>query len=74
MTSTLVFHVDVSSSDITTRTRALTDNFDILGRSGSQQGHVRLTDGNLLLIYICNFHVLSILLLIYICKLHWNAL
>ena len=28
--------------------------------------------GNLLLIYICNFHVLSHLLLIYICKLHWN--
>jgi hypothetical protein len=27
--------------------------------------------GNLLLIYICNFHVLSHLLLIYICKLHW---
>ena len=28
--------------------------------------------GNFLLIYICNFHVLSNLLLIYICKLHWN--
>ena len=28
--------------------------------------------GNLLLIYIYNFHVLSNLLLIYICKLHWN--
>ena len=28
--------------------------------------------GNFLLIYICNFHVLSHLLLIYICKLHWN--
>ena len=28
--------------------------------------------GKLLLIYICNFHVLSYLLLIYICKLHWN--
>jgi hypothetical protein len=28
--------------------------------------------GNLLLIYICNFHVLNQLLLIYICKLHWN--
>ena len=28
--------------------------------------------GELLLIYICNFHVLSHLLLIYICKLHWN--
>ena len=26
-----------------------------------------------LLIYICNFHVLSHLLLIYICKLHWNC-
>ena len=30
--------------------------------------------GNFLLIYICNFHVLSHLLLIYICKLHWNCL
>ena len=28
--------------------------------------------GKSLLIYICNFHVLSNLLLIYICKLHWN--
>jgi hypothetical protein len=28
--------------------------------------------GNFLLIYICNFHVLSHLLFIYICKLHWN--
>ena len=28
--------------------------------------------GNSLMIYICNFHVLSHLLLIYICKLHWN--
>jgi hypothetical protein len=28
--------------------------------------------GKLLLIYICNFHVLSHLLLIFICKLHWN--
>jgi hypothetical protein len=28
--------------------------------------------GEFLLIYICNFHVLSHLLLIYICKLHWN--
>ena len=27
--------------------------------------------GELLLIYICNFHVLNHLLLIYICKLHW---
>ena len=29
--------------------------------------------GDFLLIYICNFHVLSHLLLIYICKLHWNT-
>jgi Glutamate synthase central domain len=28
--------------------------------------------GKSLLIYICNFHVLSHLLLIYIRKLHWN--
>ena len=31
-------------------------------------------EGKLLLIYICNFHVLSNLLLIYICKLHWDTL
>ena len=29
-------------------------------------------DGKLLLIYVCDFHVLNHLLLIYICKLHWN--
>ena len=29
-------------------------------------------EGKLLMIYICNFHVLSNLPLIYICKLHWN--
>ena len=29
--------------------------------------------GKFLLIYICNFHVLSNLLLIFICKLHWNS-
>ena len=28
--------------------------------------------GEFLLIFICNFHVLSHLLLNYICKLHWN--
>jgi hypothetical protein len=28
--------------------------------------------GELLMIYICNFHVLSNLLLIFICKLHWK--
>ena len=35
------------------------------------QYDVRMS-GKLLLIYICNFHVLSNLLLIFICKLHWN--
>ena len=35
-------------------------------------GPVSDNAGNSLLIYICNFHVLSNLLLIYICKLHWN--
>ena len=28
--------------------------------------------GKSIMMYICNFHVLSNLLLIYICKLHWN--
>ena len=28
--------------------------------------------GNFLLIYICNFQVLSDLLIIYTCKLHWK--
>ena len=31
-----------------------------------------VTQGNFLLIFICNFHILSLLQLIYICKLHWN--
>ena len=31
-----------------------------------------IKSGKLLMICICNFHVLSNLLLIYICKLHWN--
>ena len=30
--------------------------------------------GNFLLIYMCNFHVLSNLLFIYICKFHWNLI
>ena len=30
--------------------------------------------GEFLLIYLCNFHVLSHLLLMYICKLHWNRI
>ena len=38
----------------------------------SALGMATVASGNLLLIYICNFHVLSHLLLIYICKLHWN--
>ena len=32
-----------------------------------------LYHGKLLLICICNFHVLSHLLIVYICKLHWNS-
>ena len=32
----------------------------------------RVGNGCLLLIYICNFHVINHFLLIYICKLHWN--
>jgi hypothetical protein len=30
--------------------------------------------GNFLLIFMCNFHVLSDLLSIYVCKLHWNLI
>ena len=58
------------------------DTFAIVPRKFSDQfyGLESLVDptamclgGNFLLIYICNFHVLSNLLLIYICKLHWNG-
>ena len=35
---------------------------------------ITLMIGKLLMIYICNFHVLSHLLLTYICKLHWITL
>jgi hypothetical protein len=38
----------------------------------SNNGNTGLMKGKSLLIYICNYHVLSHLLLIYICKLHWN--
>ena len=40
----------------------------------AKEKHARaqMKEGKFLLIYICNFHVLSNLLLIYICKLHWN--
>ena len=31
-------------------------------------------EGNLLMIYMCSFHVLHHFLLIYICKLHWNMI
>ena len=43
-------------------------------REGSRGNKIlgRILRGNFLLIYKCNFHVLSNLLLIYICKLHWN--
>jgi hypothetical protein len=43
----------------------------------SSNPHVKTSyesTGKLLLICICNFHVLSYLLLIYIRKLHWNSL
>ena len=49
-----------ASSDLSTENRR---SF-LFGRSVSA--------GNLLLIYICNFHFLNHFLLIYICKLHWN--
>ena len=50
---------------------------DLLGRihaddSSKPTAAVESKSGKLLLIYICNFHVLNHLLLIYICKLHWN--
>ena len=32
------------------------------------------SQGNFLMIYLLNFHVLNHFLLIYICKLHWNYL
>ena len=37
-----------------------------------KRGRSDVYEGSFLLIYICNFHVLSHLLLIYIYKLHWN--
>ena len=41
-------------------------------RASGRPSWRQIRKGKLLLIYICNFHVLSNLLLIYICKLHWN--
>ena len=43
--------------------RLLEETLEAIGEDG---------EGEFLLIYISNFHVLSHLLLIYICKLHWN--
>ena len=45
--------------------------FDYLSQTESK-GLTELQAGELLMIYVCNFHFLSHLLLIYICKLHWN--
>ena len=42
------------------------------GHAGMQITDDEADAGNFLLIYICNFHILSHLLLNYICKLHWN--
>ena len=51
----------------------LTGGVSVSSCSNSSPGFRRIWTGNyLLLIYICNFHVLSHLLFIYICKLHWN--
>ena len=36
------------------------------------QAQYKEDEGKLILIYMCNFHVLTHLLLIYICKFHWK--
>ena len=51
-------------------------NFHVHKEATEKSLYIKAKDGSdfgkSLLIYICNFHVLSHLLLIYICKLHWN--
>jgi hypothetical protein len=54
-----------------TRQWALSKKRWVFGKH-SRASWLRAWSGNFLLIYICNFHVLSNFLLIYICKLHWN--
>ena len=57
--SDLVYEKGISASDYA---KSVKDHCDIYLKEF----------GKFLLIYICNFHVLSHLLFIYICKLHWN--
>jgi hypothetical protein len=45
----------------------------VAGTSGGFVLAIDVNTGNFLLIYICNFHVLSHLLLIYIRKLYWKG-
>ena len=47
-----------------------TSSLELIGRPWTR---FHFPTGKLLMIYICNFHVLSHLLLIYICKLHWTS-
>ena len=48
--------------------KSIAQSMDVLVASSFPQA-----EGNFLLIFICNFHVLNHFLLIYICKLHWNC-
>ena len=60
-----------ASSDCTARFTSKHFGMIMYGLKSTTQSD---TVGKLLLIYICNFHVLSHFLLIFICKLHWNML
>jgi hypothetical protein len=46
--------------------------YTVFGSTGKELVLSTHSEGESLLIFICNFHVLSHLLLIYIYKLHWN--
>jgi hypothetical protein len=61
--------LNITLRDITCKFLDRVDNYDTCFDSLTSFSYL---EGNFLLIYIFNFHVLSHLLLIYICKLHWN--
>ena len=61
--------LNITLRDITCKFLDRVDNYDTCFDNLTSFSYL---EGNFLLIYIFNFHVLSHLLLIYICKLHWN--
>ena len=69
---TLPMRPNVSDSSIDLDIVVQSDGYVVCALLPAASVLISVDPGKLLLIYICNFHVLSDSLLIYICKLHWN--